>query len=406
MRILHLSTSDIRGGAALGTYWLHKGLCEAGHDSRLLVQFKSSDDPSVTPLRSIKKVAGRKVDLRIIIEWLSQKIIRLCGLSPQGLFSPQIWAPGTLADEINAFKPDIVHMHWVQNGFVMPEDIPDIKAPIVWTARDMWLLTGGEHYTKDEDRLGNAEKTSLGRRKKKAFSRKKDITFVAISHWLLDLMKQSPLFENHSKVMIHNGIPEEWFSKPAPADKEKLYRSLNLEPDKKYIIFGAQNAAKDPRKGFRHVLKVIQAFKDRPDICFLMFGAEQEECEITGPFADRIKALGFIEPKDLAAYYQISDLTLVPSEQEAFGKVAAESIMCGTPVVSFDIGGLKDIVGHKVTGWKAAPFSERSLIEGVNWCLQHDLKGQMHSCHVDFGVKKMVAAYTRLYENILQDREK
>ena len=47
MRVVHLSTSDIRGGAARGAYWLHRALAGRGVDSRMLVGRKYSTDPTV-----------------------------------------------------------------------------------------------------------------------------------------------------------------------------------------------------------------------------------------------------------------------------------------------------------------------------------------------------------------------
>ena len=50
MNILHLSTSDIGGGAARAAYRLHSGLGLLGHESRMLVLKKQGDDKSVTKL--------------------------------------------------------------------------------------------------------------------------------------------------------------------------------------------------------------------------------------------------------------------------------------------------------------------------------------------------------------------
>ena len=47
--------------------------------------------------------------------------------------------------EINKF--DIIHLHWINNGFFNLEKIKNINVPIVWTIRDMWPFTGGCHYT-------------------------------------------------------------------------------------------------------------------------------------------------------------------------------------------------------------------------------------------------------------------
>ena len=47
LRILHLSTVDIEGGAARSAYRLHLGLRQLGDESLMLVAEKKSYDPSV-----------------------------------------------------------------------------------------------------------------------------------------------------------------------------------------------------------------------------------------------------------------------------------------------------------------------------------------------------------------------
>ncbi len=47
MKILHISESDIRGGAARAAYRLHRALRDAGLDSRMRVQRRFSDDWTV-----------------------------------------------------------------------------------------------------------------------------------------------------------------------------------------------------------------------------------------------------------------------------------------------------------------------------------------------------------------------
>ena len=47
MKVLHLSTHDIGGGAARAAYRLHTGLQDIGLQSKMLVQEKSSNDKTV-----------------------------------------------------------------------------------------------------------------------------------------------------------------------------------------------------------------------------------------------------------------------------------------------------------------------------------------------------------------------
>jgi len=61
----------------------------------------------------------------------------------------------------------------------------------------------------------------------------------------------------------------------------------------------------------------------------------------------------------------------MPSVQEVLGWVSTESMACGTPAVTFDLGGPKDIVDHRENGYRAIPCDSVSLAEGIDWVLNH-----------------------------------
>ena len=72
----------------------------------------------------------------------------------------------------------------------------------------------------------------------------------------------------------------------------------------------------------------------------------------------------------LAQVSSAADAMVVPSVQEAFGKTAMEALACGTPVVSFDTSGLRDIVEHQKCGYRAKCYSAEDLANGIAWVLQ------------------------------------
>ena len=49
--------------------------------------------------------------------------------------------------------------------------------------------------------------------------------------------------------------------------------------------------------------------------------------------------------------------------------VIMESLSCGTPVLAFDIGGISDMIDHKVNGYLAKPFEIDDLAKGIKWVL-------------------------------------
>ena len=144
MKVLHFSTGDINGGAFRGTYWLHKGLLDQGLSSTLLALNKFSDDPTVVKLSSqpftqkFNRLKGALEDLPLLF-YKHRK---------NNAFSPAMTAATGIHTAIKAYQPDIIHLHWINGGFLNPETIGKIAdTPVVWTIRDMWPFSGGCHYT-------------------------------------------------------------------------------------------------------------------------------------------------------------------------------------------------------------------------------------------------------------------
>jgi len=64
-----------------------------------------------------------------------------------------------------------------------------------------------------------------------------------------------------------------------------------------------------------------------------------------------------------------TDRYLMTLRMEDFPLITIEAQACGTPVVAFDIGGLKDIVEHERTGYLAKAFDTEDLAKGILWVL-------------------------------------
>ena len=54
--------------------------------------------------------------------------------------------------------------------------------------------------------------------------------------------------------------------------------------------------------------------------------------------------LGEVANKDIAKYYQISDLFLMPSRGEGFPRVLLEAMASGCPAIAFNVGGVSEIL--------------------------------------------------------------
>lgn len=412
MRILHVSTYDMGGGAARAAYRLHKGLQNIGVNSTMLVQKKLSDDFSVQgPATKLGKAWAA---LRPNLDALPTTYYKEKSLS---LFSPA-WLPFSgVANEINASDADVVHLHWINQGFVRLEEIAQIKKPIVWTLHDNWAFTGGCHVMWDCEkykshcgacpRLGSTNKRDLSfhvfDRKLKHFKKADIRCVVGVSHWLSDCARESKLFEGCRVETIPNPIDLTMYK---PVDQLVARELLNLPKDKKYILFGAMDDRSDPNKGFDKLAAAVRMLDDSAIELLVLGGSTPSN------FPDLGMPIHFLgkahDDLTLRITYSASDVMVVPSLQEAFGQVASEAMSCGTPVVAFAKTGLLDIVDHKVNGYLATPFSSDDLALGIKWALNQQDRTALGICATkkvrdDFESTKVANRMFSLYEDILRN---
>lgn len=389
MNITHLNATDLSGGAARAAYRLHRSLGELGVRSRMLVHYKSSDDPNIhIALR--QRSPFDKLRYRWRKDRLDREMRRYIAKRP-GLFSAQM-LPNLF--DLAAIPPDtdIIHLHWICGEFISIEAVgrlAKLGKPLVWTLHDMWPFTGGCHYSDDcnaytincgacphllgQDPRGfiNPEDINDNDLSLHVFAQKQKywqnlpVTFVAPSQWVGDCVKQSRLFRHARVEVIHHGLDLGKFQPHAPATARQL---LGLPAEPKLIVFGAMNSTADPRKGFQLLLPALQQLAQHDNRAELVIFGSNETPGAALPFKTHV--LGAInDDAKLSQIYTAADVMVVPSLQETFGQTAAEALACGTPVVAFDATGLKDVVDHRVNGYLARPFDPFDLAAGMAWVL-------------------------------------
>lgn len=293
------------------------------------------------------------------------------------------WLPNPkLARAIKAQQADLIHLHWVQNGFFPISMLSKLGLPIVWTFHDMWPVCGEYHYEYDEHVRNTDSYTKSNRpeghggldfdrrvwRRKYKLYQRVPMTAAVPSRWMAEQAKASELWRGRPVEVIANGLDTTVFKK---ADKVAAREMFNLPADKTLILFGAMFAGSDPRKGYRELkaaLDLLGLPQDSTEL--VVFGmSEPEGGSDSMPYPTRW--MGVLRDEyTLAALYSAADVMVVPSLQESFGQTASEPMACGTPVAAFDTSGLKDIVDHKENGYLAEPFDAEDLARGIRWILE------------------------------------
>ena len=267
---------------------------------------------------------------------------------------------------INNSDADCVIMHWVGSDTISVREIGLIKKPIIWRLADMWAFSGCKHYSSDIELSAlenyqiknNLNIDNLVWRRKEKYWRSLNLKIVCGSEWLSSKVKSSKLLNKFDVKTIPSSLDTCTFAPILNLKNSKLRKNSVCS-----ILFGAQNALIDTRKGFDLLIEsLLEVRRIDPDFKFKLrvFGSENVENICIKNI--EIECMGYIANEvRMAKIYNAADIFIIPSRAETLGFTAMESLACGTPVVGYNVGGIPEVVDHKKNGFLATPFSCRKL---------------------------------------------
>ncbi len=368
MKIIHLNHSDSKGGAARAAFRIHKSLSLVDVESFMGVNVAFTGDLSVSgPISKFDRFVS------LARPHLLSPLKKLQQTNNSSLHSFGV-LPSSWPKYLNKLDVDLVHLHWVQAEMLSIKDIAKIKKPIVWTLHDMWPICGAEHYSTDYRwKVGYSKHNRPSRDKGLDINRwvwnlkrkhwKHPFNIVCPSHWLAQCVRTSAIMKNWPVSVIPNPINSTFWR---PMDQKIARQIFDLPLDTPILLFGAIRGH-DPRKGIDLLLSAISLLRetsDHEEFNLVVFGQPPVEppqdlgfsIYYTGQVADDIT---------LRILYNTADAMIVPSRLDNLPNTALEAQACGTPVISFDIGGMPDIIDHGVNGYLARPFNTSDLAFGI-----------------------------------------
>jgi len=159
-----------------------------------------------------------------------------------------------------------------------------------------------------------------------------------------------------------------------PMDKEMVKQELGFGDDKIILLVGRI----EPLKGIEQLLKAMPYLQNSQGPRLVLIGGDKNSqhemerlkrlsCELH--IEDSVTFLGSIKQERLPYFYSAADACVISSYYESFGLVALESLACGTPVVTTDVGNLKNIIRQGETGYVVTENEPRRLAEKIDLLL-------------------------------------
>lgn len=340
MRIFQINSHYDQSGAGKIVACIHRQLKKHGHNS--MVAYGRG---KITNEEGVYRIGSR---IGVVVEGFATRVIGINGFTSWN-------ATKKLVMEIDKFSPDIIHLHGLHGYYlnfkILFDYINRKNIPCVWTFHDCHAFSGncGYHYECDKWKTGCYKCQHLRdyptsylfdytkwmwNQKKKLFTRTDNKIIVSPSEWMTNDAKKS-FFSKYECITINNGIDTGKIFYNRGKSQSRKKHGYNID-DK--IVLGIAFGFNDHRKGAKYIIEMARYLKEE-GVKVILIGWNKKNDNLIEDLPN-VYTLEFTNNQhELAEYYSLADVFVLPSLAENYATVALESLACGTPVVGFNVGG-------------------------------------------------------------------
>jgi glycosyltransferase involved in cell wall biosynthesis len=294
-------------------------------------------------------------------------------------------------------RPDIIHAHWIiPQGFVAALVSMVFRVPVVATAHgaDIFGLQG------------------ILLKKIKQFTLKRVRGITVVSQALAEVLNDLVPFVVQPQI-VPMGIDSVSFH---PDRRDNTIRD-KYGIDGPFLLYVGRLTEK---KGVDFLISAMPSvLKDFSTAKLLIVGGGELENDLKKQVENlelnkQIQFVGNIPNSELSAYYATADIFIGPSitaksgDVEGFGLTFVEAAMSGCLLIGSDIGGIRDIIKDKVTGFLVPEKSSTDIANCIRYCLAHEIdiisikKKARQRCIENFDWKVIVLKYSNFLNQALE----
>ncbi|WP_332027965.1 N-acetyl-alpha-D-glucosaminyl L-malate synthase BshA [Kaistella sp.] len=295
---------------------------------------------------------------------------------------------------VNLYKLDLLHAHYAipyaYAAFtakqMLKEEGKDI--PLVTTLHGTDITLVGQHpsykhaveFSINQSETITSVSESLKKDTLQIFNIKKEIKVITN-------------FIDNTEFDEFNACSRKQF---ATDDEKILIHVSNLRPVKR--IIDVLEIFRDVEKHVKSKLIIIGEGPDMEKV--------NEFLEKNPNLINKIRLLGKVN--DLYRILQLSDVFLLPSEQESFGLAALEAMAAQTPVISSNAGGIPEVNIQGETGYLAEIGNVKAMSNYAIKLLSNDellleMKRNAKKQAIKFDLKNILPLYEQMYDETLKN---
>lgn len=422
MKVVHLNTSDV-GGAGIAAKNLHLALLEKNIASTFVSKFQLGDsfkaheilkneEQKWFALRLYDKIKNSALSRLKLNESIESYYLKGHSSDHEHFSFP--WSdlePETLSSIAEA---DIIHLHWVSDGFIDPRKIFKLQnKKFVWTLHDMNPFTGGCHHNdgceKFKDNCNYCFQLSGTRNEYLSYSILKyknealrdiandQLKVITPSSWLVNQSKSSAILKRFDHQVIRNMHDFDG----AEVNTNGLKQKYKIDENETVFIFVAHHFD-NPRKGLKVLLEAIRELKNQ-NIKVIAIGEKNDSMFRY----DKIIQFGYVKDKSvLKELYTLADAFILPSIAENFPNTIVESLLCGTPVIASNVGGIPEQI-TKENGLLVNLMDVEDWKQKLTWFIENkqefDRESIKQKAKSDYNTESILDLHIKLYEQLLKN---
>jgi len=407
MKIVHVITRLILGGAQENTLLTCEGLHARGHEVTLIT------GPTYGP-------EGQLLDRA---RGGGYKVIELASLHRAIRPFRDWWCYRELLKLLAELAPDIVHTHSTKAGvlgryagmalrrdktraccsrlekFQAAQDQRNLRLRIVHTIH-------GLAFHAYQSPLANKLYIAVER----AAAKKCDL-LITVAQAMTDQALAARVGTEAQYIKLFSGMETDKYLPSASGDhRARLREKYRIDPDAVVI---ATVARLFELKGHEYIIEAAKTLAAKHENAIWLFigdGSWRERIENQirdAGLQGRFRLTGLVEPNAIAPLLQVSDILVHCSLREGLARALPQALLCERPAISFDVDGAREVVLDGKTGFLVPPRDVGKLIEAQEILVTDSgLREQMgragrEFCEKEFDHNAMVEKIERIYAQIL-----
>ena len=398
MRILHVITRLILGGAQQNTVMSCAAQAAAGHDVHLAYGPIHGPEGSLLGAArdsgaTLHELPHLVREVQPITDWRASREIRSL---------------------VRSIQPDIVHTHSSKAGILGRRAAWSSRTPRGAGGLELPRVVHTVHGLPWNDEQPRWKKSLFVRSERWAAAQCDAL--VGITAAMAEAFAAEGVAPVERFVEIPSGVDLAAFAETADAAERTAMLRGRLKLPQAARLVGLV-ARLDPLKGHRDLIAAWPTLAARAAEAgvrahgvFVGDGHDADgirDAVAAAGLNDQITFAGLIPLEDMPLVYRMLDLCVLPSHQEGQSRVLVEALACGTPVVAYEVGGMPAIVVDGMTGRLVRMGNTEGLAAVCAWMLENPAaaaelaaNGRRHVEH-RFSARTMCDQLEQLYRRLL-----